>query len=44
MNGLAAFDSGKNWIVLPVPRAVLLLCTRYRNKKQEFLIYVSSDN
>ena len=44
MNGLAALDSGRNWVVLPVPRAALLLCTRCRNKNQEFLIYVSSDN
>lgn len=44
MNGFAAFDSGRNWVVLPVPRAVAHLCTRCRNKNQEFLMYVSSDN
>lgn len=44
MNGFAAFYSGRNWVALPVPRAVLHLCTRYRNKKQEFLMYVSSNN
>lgn len=39
MNGFAAFDSSRNWVVLLVPRAVLLLCTRCRKKPQEFLMY-----
>lgn len=43
MNEFTAFDSARNWVGFPVPRAVLLLCTRCRNKK-EFLAYVPSDN
>lgn len=39
MNGFAAFDSSRNWVVLLVPRAVLLPCTRCRKKPQEFLMY-----
>lgn len=45
MNGFAAFDSSRNWVVLPVPRAVLLLCTRCRKKTPRISdVYSSSDN
>lgn len=34
MNEFAASDSARNWVGFLVPRAVLLLCTRCRNKKE----------
>lgn len=45
MNEFTAFDSSKNWVGSPVPRAVLSTSLyQVQKQKRRVLVYISSDN
>lgn len=45
MHECAAFEDGRNWVGVPVPRAVLSTSLyQVQKQKGEFLAYISSDN